>query len=107
MNKHLNIALSPLKLSPNNHRAAKAKKAEVKEVSVLANLTNKKSIKGESVISQYQPEDEAMLLKAALHNPNKRSIEFSGNSSQPDTKLDISNEADQKLAHPDIVEYEL
>ena len=40
-NKHLNIALSPLRLSPNNHRAepaAKKKKVEMKEAAVSANL---------------------------------------------------------------------
>ena len=41
LNKHLNIALSPLRLSPNNHRAEpapKKKKVEMKEVAVSANL---------------------------------------------------------------------
>ena len=45
MNKHLNIALSPLRLSPNNHRSMlksnnmlSKPKVEVKEVSVTANL---------------------------------------------------------------------
>ena len=43
INKHLNIALSPLRLSPNNHRLAQAatarkKVVDVKEASVSVNL---------------------------------------------------------------------
>eukprot|EP00353_Schmidingerella_taraikaensis_P000864 CAMPEP_0185595876 /NCGR_PEP_ID=MMETSP0434-20130131/79836_1 /TAXON_ID=626734 ORGANISM="Favella taraikaensis, Strain Fe Narragansett Bay" /NCGR_SAMPLE_ID=MMETSP0434 /ASSEMBLY_ACC=CAM_ASM_000379 /LENGTH=86 /DNA_ID=CAMNT_0028224165 /DNA_START=46 /DNA_END=305 /DNA_ORIENTATION=+ len=43
LNKHLNIALSPLRLSPNNHKQeilnkSKKKKVEMKEAAVSANL---------------------------------------------------------------------
>jgi len=59
------------------------KKIDVKEVSVTANLIVEQPKAQNAKVDDTQQlytEEEALLLQAAaLHNPNKRSIEFTNN----------------------------
>ena len=84
LNKNLNIALSPLRLSPNNHRLVKKQGKEAverKEVGVSVNLANQSSTQAKQ--RQSSDESKRILVQASNQLPtvNKRSIEFLNNAS--------------------------
>ena len=110
LNKHLNIALSPLRLSPNNHKLGGKAKVEMKEAAVFANFKSaRKESVPKSIHKQSLGADEQssiVIQAAAMHNPSKRSIEFVPNKASVETKR-IGEESSGGTTVPDIIEYEL